>query len=171
MQREYRSSDIIGKGEFAHIFADTDLTRVCKLYLARDSVAWRQWAPRVQSEEITAYGLAGAIPALAPHIPVCGGAITVSRVLDEAGNDVSGRYLLSLGILLERVNVCEEQKAVALTKQQYPYIWMLIHEFEEAGIYIGDASALNYSNDVAVRFIDFTTGFGARLVAEVIGLD
>jgi hypothetical protein len=162
-----RERDIIGAGQFSDVFATSDGNRVCKIYRAQGSPKWRKWAPALHRQELAAYDRAQSDSVLCSHVPLCYGAAPVDRVLGEDGTEINDRYLLELGILFERAYGAET-KATYLSRQDYPHVWHLIQAFEATGIAVGDASVMNYDSESEVRFIDLTTVYGARILAEVV---
>lgn len=164
---DLRESDIIGTGQFSDVFTTSEENRVCKLYRAQGSPNWRKWAPALHKQELAAYDRAHSDSVLRSHVPLCYGAAPVGRVLRDDGSEISDRYLLELGILFERL-YGEETKATYLGRRDYPHVWHLIEAFGATGIDVGDASVMNYESETEVRFIDLTTVYGARILAEVV---
>ena len=167
MELELSLLQRIGDGQFADVFAVGDGSRVCKLYRAAGSDKWREWAPRVHQEEVRAYELASQTPVTADLLAKCYGAVSVLRVTDAAGTDVSDRYLLDTGILLERLRGPEE-KAFELDFKLYPDIEQRMDALWNAGVDATDASAFGLGTPGDLRFIDVTTRFGARIISEVM---
>lgn len=157
----------IGIGQFADVFQMQDASRVCKLLRSAGSSRWREWAERVHQQELGAYDVAASHPALMDHTARCFGAAVVSRVTSATGEDISDRYLLSTGIVLERLSG-DEAKAAGLDPTSYPHVYVLLNAFDEVGVEAGDASVFGYEAPHTTKFVDITTRYGARIVAEVI---
>jgi hypothetical protein len=164
---EFSEAQRIGVGQFADVFQMQDASRVCKIYRALGSEKWREWAERINQQELRAYEIATATPALKDHTARCFGSASVSRVMSTSGDEISERYLLGTAIVLERL-YGEEEKGAGLDPIQYPYIYELLDAFYAVGIDAGDASVFDYQAPKAAKFIDITTKYGARIVAEVI---
>lgn len=104
-------------------------------------------------------------PVLRKHVAKFYGVTVVSAVRDGA-TDRSKDYLLDTGLLIERIEG-DEEKATGLSRRKFPHIYKLADRFDAAGIDIGDASAFNYTDATAVKFIDILTHGGLRILAEV----
>lgn len=157
----------IGIGQFADVFHMQDQSRVCKIYRAEGSRKWRQWADRIQRQELKAYEIAASNPTLRDNTARCFGPVVVSKVRDRAGDDIAVRYLLSTAFVLEYLSG-EEEKAMAVDASEYPYIYELLDAFDVAGIDAADASVFAYKAHRTVRFVDITTKYGAQMVAEIV---
>lgn len=156
-------TSIIGKGDYASVFAVAD--HVVKLQRAEGPVGWQAGLVRLHAEELSANERASADARLAGHVARSFGQVSIGRVTDASGHDVSDRYLLSLGIVLERL----QGEAIKLSEAPIlpAHIWKLLDLFSDCGIYANDASVFGLASEDDCKFIDITTKLGNRLAATL----
>lgn len=162
-----RITDRIGSGQFADVFALPDPSRVCKLYRAAGKPIWRELSPRIQVEELRAYAIAAGNDETRPFVVMCYGAIEIAAVADDMGVDISDRYLLSLGVELERVSG-EEDKVLELDEAEFPDAVKVVDTLHELGVNAMDASAVVFGTPPCFKVFDITTFQGVDLVFKAM---
>lgn len=92
--------DRIGKGAFADVFSP-DGARAYKLFrkIADKELAHAQ--PLIFQSETKAYEIVGQHPELKKYTPVYFGKLSISAILDDAGDDVTANYWPELCYAME----------------------------------------------------------------------
>lgn len=159
---------LIGSGVNASLFA-LGPDRVLKLYRAEGPAVWQAGQPRLHAQELRAYELASANPVLSGHVARSYGREEVRRVVDASGTDVSERYHLPLGIVLERLSGVDVK--LSELPELPAHLVSLLGGFDAGGIYALDASVFEHGSEENCRLIDLTTHLGNRLNCELIAAD
>ena len=153
------------RGEVATIFA-LGSDRVLKLYRAEGPAGWIEGLPRLHAEEARAYSIASDDLVLAAHVPTYFGVEEVGCVVDSTGVNVSARYDLRLGLVLERLSGAALKPA---EMDGVPaHVEALLNQMDGRGIFTGDCSVFNHESAEQCKFIDLTTSLGNRLNCELI---
>lgn len=163
---ELSVSHRVGQGAFADVFCMRDSSRVCKILRADGNLRWLSGAEAIHHEELQAYRIAAASPTLRACVARCFGHVVVARVSSASGDDITGEYLLGTAFALERLSgPCE--KAGGLDPTTFGHVHALLSAFDSVGIDAGDASVFGYETARTVKFIDFTTAWGTKLLTAL----
>jgi hypothetical protein len=146
----------IGRGAYADVFSP-DGRRAYKLFrqITDDEIAHAQ--PFIFRAESWAYELAAKHAELTKYTPEYFGTLTISTVLNEAGDDVTGAYWPTLCYSMQRVDADPHERKFGsfFETRSWPRFQVIERLFEDAGIrHLGDASVLHWRRKYP-KVIDF----------------